>query len=557
MSEGLLPLRHSTAVVVGGGIAGTWAAYKLVKRGIDTTLITSNDHTRDDQPGATFRSAGAINTTALSHQHFDEFMTVLGLGQVHPSASRAMRLHLGEELAEFEQLLPLKPIKIGYALASHNGAACVRRIHEAYTDLGGRVLNGWVTRIVAGPASCQGVQYESNGRVGKHLCHALVLATGGYSSLYQHAVPTNCYGNILGRFLMAGGIATNLEFLFKHGYGNIDTNDVTPTEELGGAEIYDHTRNREQQIERLLFDGQGTHTHLQAVQTWLRDPKMRFVVDLSFCPLFVALQRLRAGFSDRSSVPEPSSVQEVLNLFPKGLHSRIQHEVMGNPIDYELFERLKPLLLDVSGKTFKVTPLTYFSMGGMGHRDFLTNLHNVYVSGECMHDFGANRVGGLPWGLYLCAGRRIADQITASVSTGGDNFQDFPTAPVDSTVNRGVIEFIQELLFEYQERRLDQDTAEQCIRRLQDRRLRLDRERGECSDAAGLLVVGEAIMQSSLCRKESRGYFCRHDFPGLDENLGHSFSSCWYDGRTGTVKAKLVPASMFASQSESSAMAHG
>src|SRR5271167_4801304 len=99
MSERILPLNRSTVVVVGGGIAGTWAAYKLAKRGVETTLITSNDNTRGDQSGATFRSAGAINTSALSHQHFDDFMTLLGLGQVHPSASSAMSRYLSEELA--------------------------------------------------------------------------------------------------------------------------------------------------------------------------------------------------------------------------------------------------------------------------------------------------------------------------------------------------------------------------------------------------------------------------------------------------------------------------
>ncbi len=551
----MLPLNRSTVVVVGGGIAGTWAAYKLAKRGVETTLITSNDNTRGDQPGATFRSAGAINTSALSHQHFDDFMTLLGLGQVHPSASSAMSRYLSEELAEFEQLLPLKPIKIGYALASHSGAGCVRRIQEAFTDLGGRVLSGWVTRILASPSACQGVQYESHGLVGKHLCHSLVLATGGYSSLYRHAVQTKCYGNILGRFLMAGGIATNLEFLFKHGYGNIDTNDVTPTEELGGAEIYDDHRRRERHMERLLFDGQGTHTHLEAVQLWLRDPQTRFVVDLSFRPLFLALQRLRGGLAGVSPTPELPVVQEVLDLFPEDLHGRVRNEVMENPIDFELFERLKPLLRGVCRKTFRVTPLTYFSMGGMAHRDFLTNLHNVYVSGECMHDFGANRVGGLPWGLYLCAGRRIAEQIGASGLEIGCAFQDFPAVPVDSSFNPAVIEFIQKLLFEYQEQRLDQAAGQQCIDRLQERRRRLDRQYGELSDAAGVLVVAEAIMQSSLIRRESRGYFCRHDFPGLDEDLGHSFSSCWYDTLTNAVNAKLVPASMFACRNESVAMA--
>ncbi len=540
----------STAVVVGGGIAGTWAAYKLVKRGIETTLITSNDAAGDCQAGSTFRSAGAINTTALSHQHFDKFMSVLGLGQVHPCVAGMMRLYLAQELEEFERLLPLKRIKIGYALASHSGAECVRRIQEAFAEFGGRVIHGWVTRIVADSVSCRGVQYQTHEMVGKLLCHSLVLASGGYSNLYQHAVPTNCYGNLLGRFLMAGGIATNLEFLFKHGYGNIDTNDVTPTEELGGAEIHDDTGRRDPGIERLLFDGRGTHTHLQAVQLWLRDPGTRFVIDLSFRPLFLALQRLSSEALSHPPGPKSPAFQETLKLFPVEARGQVVKEVTDNPIDFDLFERLKPLFRRASGRSFRVRPLTYFSMGGIGHRDFLTNLPNVYVTGECMHDFGANRVGGLPWGLYLCAGHSIAEQIGSSITAWRRGMRDFPVAPVDSTSNRAVIEFIQKLLFEYQEQQMNEATGEECIARLRAQRRTLHNGHDELSDAAALLLVAEAIMQSSLCRKESRGFFFRHDFPEPNEGLDHSFSSCGYDPRTQTITTRLVPASTFAANHE-------
>jgi 4-hydroxybenzoate adenylyltransferase len=230
-------------VVVGGGIAGIWTAYKLAKLGVDTILITYTEVDRGGVQGATRQSVGAINTYPIDNQNFAAYIDTLGCKQTHPSVSATLQNYLKAEIEELSTIVELKPVNIGLALRSGSGKLFLEKMYDLYKSLGGRIVDGWVTRIVADEAHCRGLQFEKSGVIGKIHSKAIVLASGGYAGLYQNSIKTNCYGAILGRYMSAGGAATNLEFVFQHGYGNFDTNDLTPTEELSGAEIYNSTGN--------------------------------------------------------------------------------------------------------------------------------------------------------------------------------------------------------------------------------------------------------------------------------------------------------------------------
>ena len=552
----ICPDRRTSVVVIGGGVAGIWVAYQLIKAGIETTLITYQAEDRGGLQGASRRSAGAFNTSPLTAGDLEAYLQKIGHGQTHPSVAPALAEHLSKALAEVASLVDLKPIKIGLALASGTGEEFLALMYRHFRALGGEIINGWVTRLVTDQKICRGVQYDSPMGIGKLRCRAMVIASGGYAGLFANSIRTNCFGTVLGSYLASGGIATNLEFLFKHGYGNIDANALTPTEELPGAEIYDTRGERVSWLEELLFNRQGTSTHLQAVQLWLRDPNSQYFVDLSYRALYLKLWDLNTRLANTGAAVSNSestgvdSVGEVVELFPEEAQplakEKIAHWVDDQRgVDYRMFEQLKPLFKPRDTSRFRVRPLTYFSMGGIGHVDFATNLKGVYVTGEAMHDFGANRVGGLPWSLYLASAYAITDAITYQLGRGRSESwleaDDFELVAKRSCFDPELLLEIQQRLYESQERQLTTARAGQCIEWIRRKRKELQESRDVLHDGVSWLLVAEAILQCSVCRTESRGFFFRFDFQNQNDRLEGMHSCAWYDEISDQVSARLLP----------------
>ena len=548
--------RRTSVAVIGGGVAGVWVAYQLIKAGIDTTLITYQAEDRGGVQGASRRSAGAFNTSPLTAGDLDAYLQKIGHGQTHPSVAPALTEHLAKALAEVASLVDLKPIKIGFALASGTGEEFLERMYRHFQALGGEIINGWVTRLVTEQKICRGVQYDSATGIGKLRCRAMVIASGGYAGLFANSIRTNCFGSVLGSYLVAGGIATNLEFLFKHGYGNIDANALTPTEELPGAEIYDTREERVGWLEELLFNRQGTSTHLQAVQLWLRNPNSQYYVDLSYRALYLKLWGLNSRLANTgTAITDPNSndidaIGEAVEIFPEEARPLVKEKISHwidkrTGIDYRMFEELKPLFKPCDSARFRVRPLTYFSMGGIGHVDFATNLKGVYVTGEAMHDFGANRVGGLPWSLYLASAYAITDAITnqlgRELSESCAKVDDFELVTKRSYFDPALLSEIQQRLHESQERQLTTARASQCIEWFRRKRKELEERQDVLNDGVSWLLVAEAIMQCSVCRTESRGFFFRFDFQNQNERLEGVHSCAWYDEISNQVSARLLP----------------
>jgi 4-hydroxybenzoate adenylyltransferase len=555
----ILPDLDSPVAVVGGGIAGIWAAYKLIKAGVPTTLINYLDKDRGGIQGSTYRSKGAINTSPLTNDDFASYMDDLGRKCAHPFVTQALQQYLKDEIDELSSLVALKPIKIGLALESESGKSFLQYMYELFESLGGRIINAWVTRLVVNKNACQGLQYEKNGYIGKLRCRAIILASGGYAGLYSNSINTNCFGTMLGRFMEYGGSATNLEFIFQHGYGNIDTNDLTPTEEIAGAEIYDKNKSRVVWLEKMLFDGQGTNTHLQAVNFWVTNSNVDYCIDLSYRELYLALYEFNSAIQNKynqqnvynkSTPSEKDALEKLLKIFPENARIEVSHKIISTDylqvINYEKFQDLKKLFSVENFRLFQVKPIIYFSMGGIAHRNCRTNLKNVYVTGECMHDFGANRVGGLPWALYLANGRIICEHIVKQL-TEDDKQVDFEIVFQKSHFSWDLLKEIRGRLYEYQNKNKNETQALESIQWFRETRSRLIQNNENLSDSFAWLIVAEAIMQSSLSRRESRGYFLRSDFPFEDVNLDKYFSYLWYNQQANIVKSRFLEASYFSS----------
>jgi succinate dehydrogenase/fumarate reductase flavoprotein subunit len=541
---------RTRVVIVGGGIAGIWVALKLAKARIDSVLMDYSSTDRGGVLGSSARSVGAVNTAPIERQEFRDFMDELGLGQVHPSTVDIVQTYLREELDELQTYGEFKRIKLGVAVAGGNAGPLIKSLHQAYLDLGGRIVNGWVTRLVAGTSTCQGVQYQQGDRIGKVLATAIVVASGGYAGLFEGSVKTNNHGTLLGRFLQSGGLATNLEFVFKHGYGKPDLGDLTPTEELPGAEVYDDDKQHVEWLERELYEGRGTANHLEAFKHWRNNRDKNFFIDLTYQSVYRKVQALNAAFLCRpssQSVAIEAAWQSLVELCPpagRGELVQVLREwvVARERIDFEGFARIKPLFRDVArGEIFRVRQIAYFSMGGMAHHHCATNLANVFVTGEAMHDFGAHRVGGLPWGLYLASGRLISERIAALLGSGeGTHGGDFNLVCRSSGFDAGLLERIRTDLYNYQESDLNIGQATQFIARMRKTRRALINSVGVLDDAVAWTIVAEAVIQASLRRAESRGCFYRSDHPMAVERMKNHFSCTSYDPEADVVTSRLI-----------------
>jgi len=235
---------------------------------------------------------------------------------------------------------------------------------------------------------------------------------------------------------------------------------------------------------------------------------------------------------------EKIALAEIAELFSdtgRGAALQILTEQVSRrkPIDYQTYEGLKPLMAVREGVKFRVKPLTYFSMGGIGHVDLATNLKSVYVTGEAMHDFGANRVGGLPWSLYLAGAYRIAEQLSQNL-VEIEFPEDFEVIPKKSHFDRELLEEIKVRLHECQECELTTARATECIEWLRTKRRELEARDDFIHEGSAWLLVAEAIMGCSLTRTESRGFFFRPDYQDLDQAIGPRLLVCLVRWRPGS-----------------------
>lgn len=545
------PTLRASVVIIGAGIAGTWLGLKLARAGVDTMIIHYGSTDRGGLPGSSARSVGAINTSPLKRTDFRHLMDELGQGQHHPSVVDLLLNYLPEELPELLALGEFKDIKLGVAVASGNAGPLLGRLHKLFESYGGRMLHAWVTRIVADETTCRGVQYQQGDTIGKVLAPALVIASGGYAGLFDGSVKTNNYGMVLGRFLQVGGVATNLEFIFKHGYGKPDMGALTPTEELPGAEIYDSDGNHAVWLERELFEGRGTANHLEAFKYWRRNSDKDFFIDLKFRPVtskLLAFNAALAGLGNAKGTEAVTAVlSELIEMCPMEGRAALQEKLVrwseaGQRVDFDRFCEIKEYFHAMpKGEVFRVRQIAYFSMGGIAHVDCATNLANVFVTGEAMHDFGAHRVGGLPWALYLSTGRIISEQLIdlVGVNSRADG-EDFELINRTAHFDGAVLEDIRARLYRHQEHNFNVADASSFVEWLRGRRREL-LERGDVlDDAVAWLIVAEGIMQASLRRMESRGCFYRPDYPTAAEHMKARFTFTHYDTDADVVDAELI-----------------
>lgn len=510
-------------IVIGAGIAGCWSALKLSQRGIKTALIYYEDKDRGGKPGSTHFSAGAINTGALYNKDYENWLNIVGERQVAKSIGRAIQEQLEDELIELQKYASLRKINIGYELKSCSAKELLNRLLKQFTELGGQIIhNGWVVKINASDSACHGIQYQKNGKIGVIHSGAILMAAGGYASLLKGSMKTSSFGSLHGRFLQAGGELCNTEFIFSHGFGSPDTGDIIPTEELPGVEIVDSNNNHVLWLEEELFNRNGTYNHLQAFMLWHKDQNAQYFVDFTFRDVNRLIsEELKKGngvnTNERADIKNKLYTTLSKNSCPDNSKELklIIERLIDRKIDYDfsLFRKVKSLMPSIDrAKKQRIMNIPYFSLGGVNHDQFKTNLHNVFVNGEMMHDFGANRVGGVPWALYLCAATTIANKIAQLKQ---DDLLTYNKKQIDkrlSHYDQHYLPVIQEALFQAIKAGYRFAELEKQLKILGEIRLQLEAQGKELDDIVSYLLVAESILVSAKQRQESRGSFLTEQF---------------------------------------------
>lgn len=543
LASGIFEPINCESLVIGGGIAGCWTAIKLLERGITTTLVYYDDIDRGGRLGSTQLSVGAINTSPILRDDYSSWLDEIGRGQVQNSVSQIPIDYLEEELAELTKFDPLKSVEIGVALASGSGKKLVDMLLTYLRNKGVSILsNAWVVKINASESTCNGIQYQKDNKVGLINAASIVIASGGYSGLFHGAVRTGTYGSIHARFLQAGGRLSNLEFIFKHGYGQPDLGKLTPTEELPGVEIIDGDGNHVSWLEEELFNGRGTYNHFQAFMTWRKDETKKYFVDFRYCKFHRDIKNVIRNFTRHDEevykLAEAYLAQEYHSQFFAWFNPILEGAVEYN---FQYFNEIKPLIDSAcASDKHRIRQIAYFSMGGIMHYGFQTNLKHVFVNGEAMHDYGAHRVGGLPWALYLSAARKIADEILILKNRGSLFSGESKVVARLAKFDPILLGEIQLKLFEFLEQGRNEAQLIALVGWLIEKRRSFSLQDCSMDDAYAYLLMAEAIVQSSILRRESRGCFFRSDYTQEDYHLQRMRTICSFNGITQTVVVHLV-----------------
>ena len=555
MNEQVLETNFCEALVLGGGIAGCWTALKLARAGVSTTLVYYGKSDRGGRLGSTGISVGAVSTAPIDRPDYAQWLSELGRGQVQSSVVGITEKYLAQEIEALKEFDPLKEIALGYALHSGSGRKLLQALLKELSALGVRIIDdAWVVAILADTQHCTGIQYWQNDRMCGLQAGSIVIASGGYSGLFQGAVKTGTYGSIHGRFLQAGGKLSNLEFVFKHGYGQPDLGKLTPTEELPGVEIYDENGVHVEWLEVELFEGRGTHNHFRAFMTWRKNKETHYFVDFRFTALHRYIKKQLSALHELEATGDApsyesllaSSVATLVDQLSDGLKAqsyKLLVELFSGKQQYDIavFSMLKELFSDVYPlDKHRIRQISYFSMGGVMHHQFKTNLHNVFVAGEAMHDYGAHRVGGLPWALYLCSAKYIADTILTLKDTGKLVKNDIIVSEGKCHFNASQLADLQMRLFESLECGEDTQGLVNFCQWIRTERRALQAANETFNDYYAYLLLAEAIAASGLARRESRGCFFRKDFSHENNQLDRYRTVAAYDQKKDEVCAYLV-----------------
>ena len=508
MKIGPMESLETDVLIIGSGLAGLRAAIEAARNDVKTMVISKSSI----EAGSNSALAGGGLSTGISEEEIEEHIgqTVQigrGLNDRQLLTELSQR---GKEAIEFLTTLGIDlDRKPPYRFS-------VYKPGQSEKMLGGRILTGRLTRecfqysqirflphffvyrLIAPEGQASGaVGFDKDGKPCIIHSRAVILATGGGAAVYaRNDNHKRMTGDGYALALEAGLPLVDMEFVqfYPFGYaepGLPSTLIYPPYPEL--ARIVDGEGND-------FLRKHGLETNLDKLVITRRDELTHLVYKAS---------QTGKVLMDYTHVPEEAWKAYPLNMFPR----------------QRFAFREKP---------FRIAPITHFFMGGVQIKPSgVTRMKGLFAAGEITGGLhGANRMGGNALAECLVFGANSG--LAASSFARGRALKKVhfdlrkwfaslirgKSDPRCSSELRSLRRRIQDIAWKFAGPIRDEGGLNRALSLLQETRSDLQglrvstsRELIQKKEIENSLLVTQAIVVSSLARKESRGAFRREDFP--------------------------------------------
>ena len=340
----------------------------------------------------------------------------------------------------------------------------------------------------------------STGEVKQILAKSVIMATGGYSSLY-HGFTTNAFGSTgdgISAVLRAGGSLSDMEFVQFH-----------PTALKSSAILISESAR-----------GEGGHL--------LNSKGERFVDEL--LPRDVVARAIYEQISNNQEVfldIRHLGEEKLMELLPQEVHLCRLHEGV---------DPLKELI--------PIKPVAHYSRGGIDVDRSLAvrGIKGCFAVGECSNAkiHGANRLGGNSLLEIIVFGKHVAQSAIEYIKdvqiVAEDNMQQFKNQKyIDTLLTKennidfySMRDIIGKLFYNNVGIVRESDGLSEALETIEHIKKILpdmgvkDRSRSyntnlvEFLEFANIVSLGETILRSAIGREESRGAHYRSDFSHTD-----------------------------------------
>jgi len=380
-----------------------------------------------------------------------------------------------------------------------------------------------------------------SGKIQAILAKAVILCTGGCGKVFPYTTNASIKtGDGMSLAYRAGAPLKDMEFIQYHPTG-LPFTGILITEAARSEGGY-------------LVNKDG-YRYLQDYNLGTPQPKP-------------VLRNMELGPRDRLSqafVKEMEKGRTISGPYGEVVHLDLRHvgEKLINtklPFVRELCLRYENI--DPVKELIPVRPVVHYMMGGVSTNiDGATSLAGLFAAGEaaCVSINGANRLGsnslpeclvfgaraGRAAALYVLQARLVSAAIEAQVLDERRRVEEMFLRKTGgkervASIREEMQKAMEKSVGIYRTQALLEETAG-VIRKLRSRfdDIKLDdhgrtfnTELTSALELEGMLDVAEAMVQSALCRKESRGAHQRTDFPARDDKtyLAHSLAKRRADG---------------------------
>ncbi len=483
--------QHTDLLIIGGGIAGSYAALKASQLGLQVTLVVKTPL----QGGSTVLAQGGIAIPlddADQGKHLKDTLAA-GRGLCDPTAVQIFVAEAPERLKDlYDWGVPFA------TTGTREGGHSQARVYHAYGDATGRAISEILshavmqdTRIKVQTAFATQLLLSSQGRVvgvrslvGHQgldiLAGAVLLATGGAGQLYPNTTaPQECTGDGLALAYRAGAQLRDLEFVQFH-----------PTV--------------------CLVQG---HSYLITEATRGEGGILRNALGHRFMPEYDPAAELASRDIVAQAVWTEHQKTGQVTLDLTHLGADFVQKRFPN-----LYRRLLACGFDLACEPIPVQPAAHYTVGGITSTTWgETTLPGLFVAGEVASTglHGANRLASNSLSEGLVFGYRAVQAAAASLCfespTYGTTLQ--AVTPQD-------FQNLQHMMLQQAGIRRTQADLWKGLQQLPSTQDQFDSitelEHGNLTVIAGLLLAG------ALIRKESRGSHQREEYPHTNAVAYHT-----------------------------------